>query len=56
MTLYPGDSLKVSARERIKLKLGNAGGVIATLNGKEIGLLGKSGEVIEKTLTKGGGE
>jgi cytoskeletal protein RodZ len=51
VTLYPGDRLRIKAKKTIKFKLGNAGGVSAVLNGREIGPLGKSGEVVEKTLS-----
>lgn len=51
VTLYPGDRLRIKAKKTIKFKLGNAGGVSATLNGKQLDPLGKSGEVVEKTLS-----
>lgn len=53
VTLYPGDKLKIRAAKTIKFKLGNAGGVMAVLNGRKISPLGKSGEVVEKTLSAG---
>lgn len=56
VTLYPGDRLKVKAKKTIKFKLGNAGGVSAVLNGKKLGPLGKSGEVVEKTVSMEGDE
>lgn len=40
------------AKEKIKLKTGNAGSTKVLLNGKDLGILGQRGEVIEKTFTK----
>jgi cytoskeleton protein RodZ len=48
--LYPGDRLSIQAREKIYLKIGNAGGVIGTLNGKPLPPFGERGEVKEITL------
>ncbi|HEU5360816.1 MAG TPA: RodZ domain-containing protein [Candidatus Deferrimicrobiaceae bacterium] len=48
--LYPGDRLSIQAREKIFLKLGNAGGVIGTLNGKPLPPFGERGQVKEITL------
>ena len=48
--LYPGDRLSIQAREKIYLKIGNAGGVIGTLNGRPLPPFGKRGEVKEITL------
>jgi cytoskeleton protein RodZ len=47
--LQPNQSREVQARETIQLKVGNAGGVDLTLNGREMGVLGRDGEV--KTVT-----
>ncbi len=48
-TIKPGDVFSLSFRKKLELKLGNAGGVRLTLNGKDLGAVGKVGEV--KTLT-----
>ena len=48
--LYPGDRLSIQAREKIYLKVGNAGGVIGTLNGKPLPPFGDRGQVKEITL------
>jgi len=48
--LYPGDRLSIQARDKIYLKIGNAGGVIGTLNGKPLPPFGERGEVKEITL------
>lgn len=44
--LTTGDVQVFEGKERVWLKLGNAGAVRIQLNGKEIGYLGKTGEVI----------
>jgi cytoskeletal protein RodZ len=46
-TVVPGDERTWKARREINLRTGNAGGVIVTLNGRELGVLGKSGQVLE---------
>ena len=50
--LYPGERLSIQAREKIFLKVGNAGGVIGTLNGKPLPPFGERGQVKEITLGK----
>jgi cytoskeletal protein RodZ len=50
--LYPGDKLSVHAGRKIFLKLGNAGGVAATLNGRRIPAFGGRGQVRVVTLGK----
>ena len=44
-TLQPNQSREVQATESIRLTVGNAGGVDLTLNGKDLGALGREGEV-----------
>jgi len=56
VTLYPGDELSIKAGDRIRIKVGNAGGIEVSLNGKQMGPLGSSGEVVEKTLSREGVE
>jgi cytoskeleton protein RodZ len=48
--LYPGDKLSIQARKKIVLKLGNAGGVVGTLNGKLLPPFGAKGQVKEVRL------
>lgn len=48
--LFPGDRFGIEARKSLFLKLGNAGGVAATLNGKALPPFGKPGEVKEIRL------
>lgn len=48
--LYPGDKLSIQARRKILLKLGNAGGVAGTLNGKLLPPFGARGQVKEIRL------
>jgi cytoskeleton protein RodZ len=48
--LYPRDRVSIQARKKIFLKLGNAGGVIGTLNGKLLPPFGARGQVKEIRL------
>lgn len=48
--LYPGDKLSIQAQKKILLKLGNAGGVAGTLNGKLLPPFGARGQVKEVLL------
>ncbi|MBI5574992.1 MAG: DUF4115 domain-containing protein [Deltaproteobacteria bacterium] len=48
--LYPGDKISIQARKKIFLKLGNAGGVVGTLNGKLLPPFGARGQVKEIRL------
>ena len=48
--LYPGDRLSIQARGKIYLKIGNAGGVVGTLNGNQLPPFGEKGQVKEITL------
>lgn len=48
--MEPGESMEWEARGGFEIKVGNAGGVSAVLNGKDIGLLGKRGQVIKIRL------
>ena len=45
VTLYPGDKISIQAQRRIGLKLGNAGGVAGTLNGRRLPPFGDRGQV-----------
>ena len=45
VTLYAGDKISIQAKKRITLKLGNAGGVAGTLNGRRLPSFGKGGQV-----------
>jgi len=49
-TLYAGDKISIQARRRIVLKLGNAGGVVGTLNGRRLPPFGERGQVRNYTL------
>jgi cytoskeleton protein RodZ len=50
--LYEGDKISIHATSRISLKLGNAGGVAGTLNGRRLPPFGERGEV--RNFTFGG--
>jgi hypothetical protein len=54
MIFKPRDGISVQAANRIRMKLGNAGGVDLILDGKPLGKLGKSGEVVTVVLTPQG--
>jgi hypothetical protein len=44
--LYPNESKTWKADKRLRIKIGNAGGIILNYNGKNIGKPGKEGQVI----------
>ena len=48
--LYPGDKISLQAQKKIFLKLGNAGGLVGTLNGKLLPPFGARGQVKEFRL------
>ena len=50
--LYPGDSVVLSADEFIYIRIGNAGGITATLNNKDLGRLGESSQVVTLMFPK----
>jgi cytoskeleton protein RodZ len=56
MTFRSGDGVSVQASNRIRMKVGNAGGMDVILNGKPLGKFGKSGEVITLVITLQGVE
>ena len=45
VTMYAGDKISIHATRRITLKLGNAGGVAGTLNGRRLPPFGERGQV-----------
>ena len=50
VTLYAGDKISIQAKRRITLKLGNAGGVAGTLNGRRLPSFGERGQVRKLTF------
>jgi hypothetical protein len=44
--LYPEESKTWKADKRLRIKIGNAGGIILNYNGKDIGKPGKEGQVV----------
>lgn len=50
--LNPLDKKTFRAREEIKIRIGNAGGLHLRLNNKDLGSLGKSGQVMNRIFTK----
>ncbi|SPE32513.1 Transcriptional regulator, XRE family [Candidatus Sulfopaludibacter sp. SbA6] len=53
-TLEANQTRTVEANEKVLLRLGNAGGVTITLNGKPIGAVGPKGQVRTVQFTSGG--
>jgi cytoskeletal protein RodZ len=45
-TMRPGDEVRLRASERINLLIGNAGGILFDLNGKQFGPPGSQGQVL----------
>jgi transcriptional regulator with XRE-family HTH domain len=56
MTFRPGEGISVQASNRIRIVIGNAGGLDLILNGKPLGQFGKSGEVLTLLFTSQGVE
>jgi len=50
VTLFPGDKISIQAQRQIVLKVGNAGGVAGTLNGRRLPPFGERGQVRKYTL------
>jgi cytoskeleton protein RodZ len=48
--LYPGDRISIQAQNKVYMKIGNAGGVVGTLNGTLLPPFGEKGQVKEVTL------
>jgi cytoskeleton protein RodZ len=48
--LYPGDRISIQAQKKMYMKIGNAGGVVGTLNGTPLPPFGEMGQVKEVTL------
>jgi cytoskeleton protein RodZ len=51
--LQAGTKQRFTATSSIDVMIGNAGGASITINGREVGLLGKAGEVRQLTITPG---
>ena len=56
MTFKPGEGLSVQSSNRIRMILGNAGGLDLILNGRPLEKFGKSGEVLTLIFTSQGVE
>ncbi len=52
--LKPGQSREWASRNGFGLKIGNAGGIRVMLNGKDLGALGRRGEVLKVRLPREG--
>jgi len=50
-TLRPGDKKTFKAKDSIRIKMGNAGGIDIFYNGEKLPPIGKNGEVVEKEFT-----
>jgi cytoskeleton protein RodZ len=53
-TLKPGEEKTVAAKDVVRLRTGNAGGIEISLNGKPIGPIGRSGQVRTVVFTPEG--
>jgi cytoskeleton protein RodZ len=53
-TLQPHESRNIDADGEVTLRLGNAGGVTLTLNGKAVGAVGPKGQIRTVQFTSGG--
>jgi cytoskeleton protein RodZ len=52
--LQPGEEKTVAAKDVVRLRTGNAGGIEISLNGKPIGPIGRSGQVRTVVFTPEG--
>ncbi|WP_443081739.1 DUF4115 domain-containing protein [Synechococcus sp. Nb3U1] len=52
-TLQPGAELNWEAEQSIVLRTGNAGGVLVTFNNRDLGVMGRFGEVKEQMFEPG---
>ncbi len=48
--VYPAGTLKTFHGKQAVVRIGNAGGVDIVLNGRDLGKLGASGDVVERTF------
>ncbi|MGE5708057.1 MAG: RodZ domain-containing protein [Bacteroidota bacterium] len=48
--LKPGERVRFAASRNMSFRLGNAGGVRVNMGGEDLGVLGKTGEVVERTF------
>jgi len=51
--LLAGTARTFTARQELRVRMGNAGGVRVTLNGRDLGVQGRSGQVLEQVWTAG---
>lgn len=56
IVLRPGEHLNIEAEEGIMIKVGNAGGILLRLNGRQLPPLGEKGEVVTRYITSRGVE
>jgi cytoskeletal protein RodZ len=56
MILKPGEGISIQASNKIRIIIGNAGGLDLILSGKPLDKFGKSGEVVTLTITPQGVE
>ena len=53
-TLKKGDSQTWKGTDKVTVRVGDAGAVSFSVNGKDLGTAGKTGQVANKTFTKDG--
>lgn len=51
-TVAAGQTLRWAGQERIELRVGNAGGVEVTVNGRRVGALGPAGQPVDREFTR----
>jgi hypothetical protein len=56
MTFKPGEGISIQASNRIRILIGNGGGLDLIWNGKPLERFGKSGEVVTLVMTSQGVE
>ena len=55
-TVEKGKTMSWKGQDKVAVTAGNAGAVVVTYNGKDMGKLGETGEVVEKNFTKDSAE
>ena len=55
-TIRGGETMSLSAREKIVLSIGNAGAVRITYNGRQLGFIGHKGQVKRELVFTAGEE
>ena len=51
----PGDRVDLAANDNLRIRAGNAGAVLLTINGIAVGAMGGNGDVVEWRITRAEG-